>query len=50
MDEMEMEKIDEVSLDSLSNESILEEFKEVDAFLKVVEEEIKRTDIGDSDE
>ncbi len=46
----EMEKIDEVSLDSLSNESILEEFKEVDAFLKIVEEEIKRTDIGDEDE
>lgn len=46
----EMEKIDEVSLDSLTNENIIEEFKEVDGFLKVVEEEIKRTDVGEDDE
>jgi len=41
---------EKVSLDSLTDERLLECYQEVDSFLKLVEEEIKKTDVGDSDE
>ena len=58
---MDMENgIDEqVSLDSLkeedrlailSDDKIIESFNEIEAFLKLVEEEIKKTDVGDTNE
>ena len=49
--EIENESNDEeVSLDSLTDERILECYQEVESFLKIVEDEIKKTDVGDSDE
>ena len=41
---------DEPSLDSLTDERIIECYNEVQAFLKIVDDEIKKTDVGDSDE
>lgn len=49
--ELENETIKEdVSLDTLTDERIIECYQEVESFLKIVEEEIKKTDVGDSDE
>lgn len=48
--DIENEKIEDISLDSLSNENLIESYKEVESFLKNVEEEIKKTDVGDNDE
>ena len=43
--------IDETySFDALSDETMIENYNEVEAFLKLVEEEIKKTDIGDQNE
>ncbi len=50
---MEMEdklNNEELSFESLSNKSLVESYEEVAAFLKIVEDEIKKTDVGDSDE
>ena len=56
---MENEIDEQVSLDSLKEEDslaileddkIIEAYNEIDAFLKLVEEEIKKTDVGDSSE
>ena len=41
---------DEFSFEALSNKSLVESYEEIAAFLKIVEEEIKKTDVGDSDE
>jgi hypothetical protein len=57
--DIENEIDDKVSLDSLKEEDslaileddkIIEAYNEIDAFLKLVEEEIKKTDVGDSSE
>lgn len=46
----EDEIIDEeyISYDTLDDQDIIESYYEVDGFLKLVEEEIKKTDVGDS--
>ncbi len=41
---------DEPSLESLTDERLIECYNEVQSFLKIVEDEIKKTDVGDSDE
>ena len=48
--DFEEEQFDEdfISLDALNDQEIIEQYQETDAFLKLVEEEIKRTDVGDS--
>ena len=48
--ENDSEIIDEeyISYDVLSDQEIIEQFNEVDSFLKVVDEEIKKTDVGDT--
>lgn len=48
--DFEEEKFDEdfISLDALNDQEIIEQYQETDAFLKLVEEEIKKTDVGDS--
>ena len=43
-------KEEALSLDTLSDETIIESYNEVEAFLKIVEDEIKKTDIGDQNE
>jgi len=57
--DIENEIDDKVSLDSLKEEDslaileddkIIEAYNEIDAFLKLVEEEIRKTDVGDSSE
>ena len=51
-DKMDNEIIsnEEISLDSLTDEKMIESYNEVEAFLKLVEEEIKKTDTGDQNE
>ena len=48
--ENDSEIIDEeyISYDVLSDQEIIEQFNEVDSFLKVVDEEINKTDVGDT--
>ncbi len=50
--DFEEEKIDDeyISLDALDDQEIIEQYQETEAFLKIVEEEIKKTDTGDSSE
>ena len=57
--DMENEIDEQVSLDSLkeedslailSDDKIIESYTEIEAFLKLVEEEIKKTDVGDQSE
>ena len=48
--ELEMDYDEEISLDSLSDETIIESYNEVEAFLKIVEDEIKNTNTGDQNE
>ena len=45
-------KIDEdfITYDVLSDQEIIEQYHEAEAFLKIVDEEIKKTDVGDSGE
>ena len=52
MDYEDNEKIDEdfISYDVLSDQEIIEQYHEAEAFLKIVDEEIKKTDVGDSGE
>ena len=52
MDYEDNEKIDEdfISYDVLSDQEIIEQYHEAEAFLKIVDEEIKKTDVGDSSE
>lgn len=45
-----MEEKDDISLDSLDSSVLIECYEEVESFLKKVEEEIKKTDIGNNDE
>ena len=49
--EMENEVLSQdISLESLTDENIIEAFQEVDSFIKIVEDEIKKTDVGTEDE
>ena len=48
--ELDMDYDEEISLDSLSDETIIESYNEVEAFLKIVEDEIKNTHTGDQNE
>ncbi len=52
IEENEKETVDEefISLDVLSDQEIIEQYQETEAFLKIVEEEIKKTDVGESGE
>ena len=47
---MDSDFVIEEDLSTLSNEELIERYNEIDAFLKLVNEEIKKTDIGDEDE
>lgn len=40
----------DISLDSLTDEKLIEDYNEAEAFLKLVEEEIKKTNTGDQNE
>ncbi len=49
--EMENEVLSQdISLESLTDENIIEAFQEVDSFIRIVEDEIKKTDVGTEDE
>ena len=41
---------EELNLEELTNSELIESYQQAEAFLKQVEDEIKKTDIGDSDE
>ncbi len=41
---------DDVSIDSLSNQELLDYYHEIESFLKMVDEELKKTDVGDDSE
>ena len=41
---------EEIALESLSDEKILECYNEIEAFLKIVDDEIKKTNTGEQDE
>jgi hypothetical protein len=43
-------KLGEINVNELSNDDLIKQFNALDAFLKVVNEEIKKTDVGDTDE
>ena len=41
---------DDVSIDSLNNQELLNYYHEIEGFLKMVDEELKKTDVGDDNE
>lgn len=43
-------KLNDVDVNLLSNEELLDLYNDLEAFLKLVNEEIKKTDTGDQDE
>ena len=50
---MELEEINEnenLTFESLRTSDLIESYEEISSFLKIVDDEIKKTDVGDSDE
>lgn len=45
-----MEENNDISLDTLDNNILVECYEEVESFLKKVDEEIKKTDVGNDNE
>ena len=43
-------RLGEINVNELSNDDLIKQFNSIEAFLKVVNEEIKKTDVGDNDE
>ena len=43
-------KLNDIDVNLLSNEELLDIYNDLEAFLKLVNEEIKKTDTGDQDE
>ena len=41
---------DDVSIDSLNNQELLDYYHEIEGFLKMIDEELKKTDVGDDSE
>jgi hypothetical protein len=41
---------EDVSIEKLNNQELLSYYHEVEAFLKMVDEELKKTDVGDDNE
>ena len=41
---------EDVSIDKLNNQELLSYYREIEAFLKMVDEELKKTDVGDDNE
>ena len=41
---------EELNLEEIDNNQLIESYKQAESFLKLVDDEIKKTDIGDSDE
>ena len=41
---------EDVSIEKLSNQELLSYYREIESFLKMVDEELKKTDVGDSNE
>jgi hypothetical protein len=41
---------DDVSIDSLNNQELLNYYQEIEGFLKMIDEELKKTDVGDDNE
>ncbi len=50
MDIDERIALDELNLEELTNTELIESYQQAESFLKTVEDEIKKTDIGDNDE
>ena len=47
---MDSDFVIEEDLSQLSNEDLISRYNEIENFLKLVNDEIKKTDIGDEDE
>ena len=43
-------KLGDINVNELSNEELLDIYNDLESFLKLVNEEIKKTDTGDQDE
>ncbi len=41
---------EDVSIEKLNNQELLSYYREIEAFLKMVDEELKKTDVGDDNE
>ena len=41
---------DDVSIEKLNNQELLSYYHEIESFLKMVDEELKKTDVGDNNE
>ena len=41
---------DDVSIENLNNQELLSYYHEIEGFLKMVDEELKKTDVGDDNE
>lgn len=41
---------DEMSIENLTNQELLSYYHEIESFLKMVDEELKKTDVGDDNE
>lgn len=41
---------DDISMEEMNNQELLDYYREIEAFLKMVDEEIKKTDVGDNNE
>lgn len=41
---------EDISIEKLNNQELLNYYREIEAFLKLVDEELKKTDVGDDNE
>lgn len=41
---------EDVSIEKLNNQELLSYYHEIESFLKMVDEELKKTDVGDNNE
>ena len=41
---------EDVSIENLSNQELIDYYREIESFLKMVDDELKKTDVGDDNE
>lgn len=50
MKQDEIIKEEDVSIEKLNNQELLSYYREIESFLKMVDDELKKTDVGDDNE
>ena len=50
MKQEEIIKEEDVSIEKLNNQELLSYYREIESFLKMVDDELKKTDVGDDNE